>query len=388
MQFTKTIPAEVFDKICEYLPPIYAVKYRRLSRAYNAVLAKRHIKGFESACKKNYAKNKHSQTLVSHWLCCWPEEYQEIAAKVFGRQKTSNFDFHLCVCRIVPTAIPESLKYAIHLTKLNISNTLISSVPPELAALHKLKSLVLKNNRLAGPFPEVIGTFQKLVELDVSCNQITGPFPAFCFPKFARLKTMNLSHNQMTGEFDKEFEKFCWNATDLNLSFNQFTGPVLKTFSKFKELLMLNLSHNQFDNTLFPSSYEYTNGFQTLKVLYLQHNRLSGPVPECIGNLVRRLEILDLSYNQLDGELPHNLGNKDILKVLRKVLLHENKIGGEIPATLACLPQLKELDLRGNKLVGRVPNELIGKKGLKVNVNDNAGLLVTCLGTVLQRGIY
>ena len=64
--------------------------------------------------------------------------------------------------------------------------------------------------------------------------------------------------------------------------------------------------------------------------LSLYENRLSGTIPEELGNL-SRLKELSLSSNQLSGEIPSELGN---LSNLEELHLYQNELGGTIPVEL------------------------------------------------------
>ena len=88
--------------------------------------------------------------------------------------------------------------------------------------------------------------------------------------------------------------------------------------------------------------------------LRLGANRLSGELPEDLGNL-ESLESLGLPANQLSGGIPAELGN---LANLHRLDLDVNQLSGEIPARLGGLASLESLSLIGNQLSGQIPPEL------------------------------
>ncbi|KAJ6419846.1 hypothetical protein OIU84_029882 [Salix udensis] len=80
-----------------------------------------------------------------------------------------------------------------------------------------------------------------------------------------------------------------------------------------------------------------------LRVLSLQNNSLSGPIPDL-------LTILDLSYNNLSGQLPVNLSSLDRLNSLQ---LEFNQFDGTLPSL--DLGLLVYFNVSGNNLTGPIP---------------------------------
>ena len=86
-----------------------------------------------------------------------------------------------------------------------------------------------------------------------------------------------------------------------------------------------------------------------LEVLYLSNNRLTGTVPR-LGPNLRHLE---LRGNRLGGPLPEWLGEAAKLRLL---ILHNNNFAGSIPRGLGRLPRLRNVTLSRNALTGCVPS--------------------------------
>jgi hypothetical protein len=78
---------------------------------------------------------------------------------------------------------------------------------------------------------------------------------------------------------------------------------------------------------------------------------LRGEIPAEIAGLTA-LEELDLGDNQLTGEIPPELWG---LSHLVELELNDNGLTGEVPAGIADLTKLRTLDLRGNDLTGCLP---------------------------------
>ncbi|KAA0066719.1 putative leucine-rich repeat receptor-like serine/threonine-protein kinase [Cucumis melo var. makuwa] len=80
-------------------------------------------------------------------------------------------------------------------------------------------------------------------------------------------------------------------------------------------------------------------GSTKLVNIYLFGNRLTGSIPEEIGNITT-LKRLHLGSNQLSGSLPSTLGN---LSKLRMLGLSSNNFTGELPVSLGMLTNLTYL---------------------------------------------
>jgi len=100
--------------------------------------------------------------------------------------------------------------------------------------------------------------------------------------------------------------------------------------------------------------------------LFLYENKLTGTIPDSIGNL-NRLEYLSLRENKLNGTIPESIGN---LYNLEYLSLSNNKIAGTIPDSIGSLTSLETLYLYNNELSGNIP-ESIGKLNLNVLELDN-----------------
>ena len=93
----------------------------------------------------------------------------------------------------------------------------------------------------------------------------------------------------------------------------------------------------------------------------LSFNNLNGSIPDIINGTetcnskspLPNLRELDLSVNQLMGKLPNWLGE---LKNLRRLGLSDNKLEGPIPTSLCTLLRMESLSLGGNELNGSLPN--------------------------------
>lgn len=82
-----------------------------------------------------------------------------------------------------------------------------------------------------------------------------------------------------------------------------------------------------------------------VKKLILAENRLTGELPECIGDLIG-LEEINMQFNEIRGKIPNSIVK---LKNLRGLYLYDNFIEGVIPVGISDLPNLAGLYLYNNK---------------------------------------
>ncbi|KAI3931403.1 hypothetical protein MKX01_040320 [Papaver californicum] len=99
-----------------------------------------------------------------------------------------------------------------------------------------------------------------------------------------------------------------------------------------------------------PESLEYC---QSLQILELSDNGLTGEIPSKICEWLPYLVHLDLSRNDLTGGIPTELVN---CKYLNTLILKDNRLSGSIPYELSRLTRLKKLSVANNELSGEIPS--------------------------------
>ncbi|KAK3582594.1 hypothetical protein CHS0354_024148 [Potamilus streckersoni] len=137
---------------------------------------------------------------------------------------------------------------------------------------------------------------------------------------------------------------------NLQLGENKLSGYIPDVLGNLKGLAILILWGNEISGEIPGSLGNLVN----LVELDLSDNGFTGEIPRSLGNLIK-LEWLDLWGNQLSGEIPRSLGD---LTKLEWLGLSSNKLIGEVPSSLGKLLNLRALDLNGNKLSGDVPSSL------------------------------
>ncbi|KAK2457975.1 receptor protein EIX2 [Trifolium repens] len=114
---------------------------------------------------------------------------------------------------------------------------------------------------------------------------------------------------------------------------------------------------------------------QTLEVLRIPNNNLTGKIPNLELNLTNNYPFIDLSSNQLEGSIPSfllqagalDLSNnkfsdfvsflcsKSKPNILQMLNFSNNQLKGELPDCWNNLTSLKFVDLSNNKLSGKIP---------------------------------
>ncbi|XP_052177424.1 probable LRR receptor-like serine/threonine-protein kinase At1g53430 [Diospyros lotus] len=153
-------------------------------------------------------------------------------------------------------------------------------------------------------------------KVNVTCN---------CSSTLCHVTNIQLKRQNLTGTLPPEFVNLSY-LQEIDLTLNYINGTIPKIFSKLP-----------------------------LTILSLLGNRISGSIPNEIGDIATLVELV-LEDNQLGGPLPPNLGN---LRSLERLVLSANNFTGTIPATLGNLTNLKDFRIDGSSLSGKIP-DLIG----------------------------
>ncbi|KAG8390912.1 hypothetical protein BUALT_Bualt01G0132900 [Buddleja alternifolia] len=116
------------------------------------------------------------------------------------------------------------------------------------------------------------------------------------------------------------------------------------TLTQLRQLRVLSLQNNSLTGPVPDLS-----GLLNLKVLFLSRNYFSGSIPPSISTLPR-LKTLDLSYNMLAGPIPASFNGLDRLYYLR---LDFNRFNGSVPPFNQSSLQL--FNVSHNDLTGAIP---------------------------------
>ncbi|KAK2633954.1 hypothetical protein Ddye_028746 [Dipteronia dyeriana] len=203
-------------------------------------------------------------------------------------------------------------------------NMLSGSIPSKLGNLRNLQILRLTSNRLTGSIPSELGNCTKIIKLDLGKNNLSGRIP----PEITSLPKLQ----------------------SLFLQENKLSGAIPDSFLSIQSLFELQLGSNMLDGTV-PCSLSNLHHFSS--VLNISHNRISGKIPGCLGNL-DKLQILDISSNNFSDELPTEVNN---MISLYFVNISFNHFSGKLPATWAILMASYPGSFMGNSELCLLGNE-------------------------------
>jgi hypothetical protein len=151
------------------------------------------------------------------------------------------------------------------------------------------------------------------------------------------------------------------NLQYLDLSYNKISGSIPKSIVNFTGMMLE--KNDESGSQYFDRGSNYTvitkgqERFYAEEIIYMVNfdlacNKLTGDIPEGIGNLVA-LKNLNLSWNTFSGRIPENIG---ALMQVESLDLSHNVFYGEIPLGLSDLTSLSRLNLSYNNLTGRIPS--------------------------------
>ncbi|WMV15748.1 hypothetical protein MTR67_009133 [Solanum verrucosum] len=158
--------------------------------------------------------------------------------------------------------------------------------------------------------------------------------------KLPYLKTIDVSRNYLSGTIPPEWASI--KLEYMSVMVNRLSGPIPNYLGNMTTLLYMSLENNMFDGTIPKELGNMVN----LQNLTLSFNNLTGRLPKEINKLTKLLE-LRLSGNNFTGIFPsfENLKNLTALEILA------SGFEGPVPPSISVLTEMKELrisDLTGS----------------------------------------
>ncbi|MEY4903259.1 MAG: hypothetical protein RLZZ292_1074, partial [Bacteroidota bacterium] len=187
----------------------------------------------------------------------------------------------------------------------NAGNNLVGTIPSSLGSLGSLNYLSLAGNNLSGGIPSSLGNLVHLVHLCLAGNPLGGNIPDL--GALTDLQGLILSSCQLEGPIPTNFGNFT-NLLYLYLGNNQLNQEIPASLGNLHNLIVMYMAENQLTGPI-PSTAPWVSGcFPNLSELWLFGNKLSGSIPDNVGDMTF-LNYLLLYNNEFSGPIPANLGN-------------------------------------------------------------------------------
>ncbi|MFQ6628040.1 hypothetical protein Gotur_007833, partial [Gossypium turneri] len=267
-----------------------------------------------------------------------------------------------------------------NLRDLTLSNiNLVTESDNESLTFPLLESLSLRSCNISS-FPEILRSLENLTELDLSNNKISGAIPNWAWKK--SLHYLNLANNHLSS-LDQLLSNQSSTSSQSSLprpicnlsqpshftaSHNNLSGPIPNCLGNMSALSRLDLHGNNF-NGILPKFSKATQ----LWLLNVGENRLEGELPRSLAECTQ-LEVLDVGNNMMHDTFPFWLEKLTELKVL---ILRENRFYGQIKHKFV-FPTLDVLDIASNQFSGELSIDFVQAtqlRSLKIGGNKLEGKL-------------
>ncbi|XP_056173118.1 probable LRR receptor-like serine/threonine-protein kinase At1g53440 [Syzygium oleosum] len=229
----------------------------------------------------------------------------------------------------------------IPLTKLSTVGNPISGIPKEIGNISTLEELVLYDNLLEGALEPNIGNLSRLRRLLLSANNFTGTIPEL-FGNLKNLEEFRIDGSTLSGKIP-DFIGNWTKITRLDLQGTSMEGPIPSSISLLTNLRELRISDLKGPSLNFPD----LQGMNMMTTLILRNCLLTGSIPGYIGEMTG-LKTLDLSDNRLTGQVPDTMGEG-----LNFMFLTNNTLTGAVPSWVTSSKE--SLDLSYNNFTGSPP---------------------------------
>lgn len=257
--------------------------------------------------------------------------------------------------------LPVEFSQLRYLEMLDLSRNFFNGSVPAAWSNLRLLDLELMGNRLSGPFPRVLTQMKTLKNLSIEGNLFSGAIPSE-IGTLVSLERFLLDSNEFTGELPATLARLT-NLIDLRISDNKFSGKVPDFIRNLTRLEKLHIQGTSLDGPI-PSGISNLINLVDIRITDLGGNWSA--FPQLSG--MKYLKTLILRNCSIHATIPSYLGNMDTLKILD---LSFNKLSGGIPTTFAEMKKVDFIYLTGNALTGTIPSWVLSRnKNMDISLNS------------------
>lgn len=238
---------------------------------------------------------------------------------------------------------PVELLQLTRLTRITLTNTLLSGPLPDFSLLPQLQSLDVYGSPFNGTLPDNWGAYSSLVSLNIDGTAAVGTIPE-SLGQARNLTTLRVGY-KLNGTIPASLGLL---PKLQSVSFSgSITGTIPPELSQ-QSLRSVAISNTKLTGEL-PASWASVP-FTTISVY--GNSLLNGTLPAVWGN-ISSLTGIAVPGNSLTGSIPESWGNLGLLGDLR---LENNRLTGPLPASFARLTNLSRALIYGNSLGGPLPD--------------------------------
>jgi Leucine-rich repeat (LRR) protein len=254
-------------------------------------------------------------------------------------------------------------------------NFLSGTIPSEFGKWTALEWFHLADNLLTGSIPTTIGAWTNALAITFDYNLMTGPIPSEIGLLYEELEYLGVSNCDFSGTIPSELGDL-QTAYYFFLQSNLLTGTIPPELGKLVKVDFFGLSNNRLTGTI-PTEL---TALSLVRDLYMDANMFSGTVPVNLFDNFNTLQVLRLQRNILTGDLTGRFSGA--LPMLGNVDFSDNRLSGSVPADLFEVPNILNIALSLNCFEGSLPESICSTSNAIVLSLDGLGVANECKNEV------